>query len=282
MKIFVFFVIILFVFTLPALAANVVSSEGISDHKQDEQEASISAFMSALAELPHYREVMGTTTLDHDELVGSTGHVGLVVSTGKFILTSTTSYNDMVLIGNVDALIYKNSTVVAVDGRLVYPAQKSFDKRAALEDDFSFLKGPFPVYLGRVTVEGMEYDTKEGFAKCFLSYVKKYDGLIIEVQQPGYKPRLDFKIISSTGKELYGSNTVSQEIISRYGLASYSTTTTKARKLLKEKGCFAPLVLPASYENSTIILNATDASKITGDELNNEALKQGNVAVVVQ
>jgi len=146
-----------------------------------------------------------------------------------------------------------------------------------LDNDFNTVPGFNSLLLGKQEFSNDNYTASSTNSNA-------YTGLIIDCRNINLRPALAPKVISKSGKEIYGSANVSRDFATKQGMVGYVKDLNKA-KSNKRVGS-NPLIITAVEANG---LNKTDmvvtdeiASKISEISKNMNFLRECRVVVVIK
>jgi hypothetical protein len=108
-----------------------------------------------------------------------------------------------------------------------------------------------------------------------------YTGLIVNAQKLGLTPSMAPRIVDETGKEVYGTEVVSDKGLKQGGIVGYVKSDTQAAERVGDK----PLVLKglrlADKSKTDIVIANGDADKLRDPNQNLSFLADGKVVILV-
>ena len=111
---------------------------------------------------------------------------------------------------------------------------------------------------------------------------KAYDGLIVDVRGLDFQLALTQYIESEQNEVLYGPHKVSQTIITKRGMADYSTEPGKAKAILSEHGSQTPMtVIAKGLRGNRPQVSADDASRIFAANQKENFLEKARVVFLL-
>lgn len=113
--------------------------------------------------------------------------------------------------------------------------------------------------------------------------VTVYTGLILDARETGVKPAMSPKVLSQSGREVYGSAKVDREFALEYGVAGYVKEMPKAQNNERVQG--NPLYLKARLagdkKQSDLVISEEDAQLLMELEQSQSFLREGRVMIVL-
>ncbi|MBI4691579.1 MAG: hypothetical protein HY754_15145 [Nitrospirae bacterium] len=113
---------------------------------------------------------------------------------------------------------------------------------------------------------------------------EKYDGLIVDATDQGFRPALINRIFTQKGEVLYDPSKISQKVLVEQGCGEYTNTIDKAKAALEQRGTKNPLIIKATGTVSPSDLQISDDDAVTVFSANQKAgfLSGAKVAFVLR
>jgi hypothetical protein len=113
---------------------------------------------------------------------------------------------------------------------------------------------------------------------------EKYDCIIIDATEHGFRPALINRVYTGKGEVLYDPSKISQKILVEKGCGEYANSIPKARSALETRGAKNPLIIKAVGTTNPTDLQVSDddAVKIFSANQKTPFLTEAKVAFVLK
>lgn len=113
--------------------------------------------------------------------------------------------------------------------------------------------------------------------------VTVYSGLILDARGSGVKPAMSPKVLSDSGREVYGSAKVDREFALEYGVAGYVKEMEKAQANERVQGnpLYIKAKLAGDKKEADLVISDKDAQLLMELEQSQSFLREGRVMIVL-
>lgn len=148
----------------------------------------------------------------------------------------------------------------------------------------SFARVMYEKMLGDSSVRQSIVEAKPAYRTRPVAIEERYDGLIIDATEQGFRPALINRIFTPRGEVLYDPSKISQKVLVEQGCGEYTNSVDKAKAALETRGVRNPLIVKASGTVSPSDLQVTDedAVKIFSANQKTNFLAGAKVAFVLK
>ncbi len=148
----------------------------------------------------------------------------------------------------------------------------------------SFARVMYEKMFGDPSVKQAIVEPKPAYRTKPVAIEERYDGLIIDATEQGFRPALINRIFTPKGEVLYDPSKISQKVLVEQGCGEYTNSVDKAKAALETRGVRNPLIVKASGTVSPSDLQVADDDAVKIFSANQKAnfLAGAKVAFVLK